>query len=226
MARLVPLSTLVTRCKKRADKESDSSVDEWKALISERYGEIYAAVVDAGWGYFQSTSDITATGATSYDEPDSLALISVDFIVNSSTGQKRPLRLLMPQERSLYAGATGEACAYAFAGDQIELYPKPSSGTYRVTYVPQSTDLSAGADNLDVDVINTDGEAALIWGVAAMATDKSEGDLRFRASMAAAALERLRDWAAKRALHETHRRIVRNEIAPSFYGGDGWFYPP
>lgn len=225
MARLVELGTLVTRCQKRADKYGDPHVDEWKALISEKYGELYGAVVEAGLSYFVDTEDITATGATSYTSPaDEMSIISIDPVVNGTIGSRGSLKLLMPQEHALWDPLTGDASRYAFSGDQILLRPKPSTGTYRVTYVPQSPDLSEAADDTDVDVINTDGEAFLIWGVAAMAKDKGEADLRFAADQSAKALDRLAKWATNRALHEPRRRYTETpDFDPLIAPNDPWY---
>jgi hypothetical protein len=229
MSRILTLGTLVTRCAKRADAEGDPHVDEWKALISEKYGELYATVAEAGLSYFESTTNITATGAASYAMPASLlTLLSVDFVVSASTGELRPLRLLMPQERSTWSGSGGEARRYAFtgaSGASIELWPRPSSGTYRLTYVAQSPDLANSSDSTQVDVVNTDGEAFLVWGVAAMASDKAETDLRFRAAQSEAARLRLQKWALNRALHEPRRRVIESDGCgdPLFSRGRSFF---
>ncbi len=218
MARAIPLGTLVTRCKRRADRESDESIStaEWKALISEKYGELHGAVAEAGLAYFESTADITAAGESSHSlNAAVLSVVAVDRIVNSTTGEKDPLQLIMGQERAFLAGATGQARFYAFTGSSIELWPRPSTGTYRVTYVPQSTDYSSSSDDTSVDVVTADGEAFLIWGVAAMACDKGEADLRFKASQANDAKERLQIWATNRALHEPKRRVIASS---SLYG--------
>lgn len=232
MARTFTLVTLVNRCKQRADAESDAHISdsEWKALISEKYGELHGVVADAGLAYFETTADITATGASSYAlNAAVLSVVAVEYIVDSTTGRRRRLRLLMPQERAPWGGTTGEAEAYAFTGTSIELWPRPSSGTYRVTYVPQSTDLSSSADATDVDVVTADGEAFLIWGVAAMAKDKSESDLRFALQQSERAKERLQTWALNRALHEPIRRITDTGdlggISNPHISGDGWYWP-
>ncbi len=224
MAYLRTVGTLVTRSQKRADREGDPAVDEWKALISEKYGELHSTVAEVGSSYFEAKSDIVTTGAASYPLPAAmLSVISVDLLVNGEIGNRPSLKLLMPQERALWSGRTGDACRYAFSGETIEFFPKPTSGTYRLVYIPQPADLSAAADATEVDVITADGEAFLIWGVAAMARDKGESDLRFAFDQSEKAKVRLQTWAINRALHEPRRRVIESD---DYYSGPAEYWYP
>lgn len=211
MARRFTMLDLVTRCKRRADKEFDEHVkpEEWKALISEIYGELHDIVAGTGLRYFESESNLVANGAASYTEPDAiLSLVGIDYVVNGSTGERRPLDEIMAQECPGWAGRTGEAQVYALVDDQIHLFPKPASGTYKVRYVPQSPDLSAYADGDLVDVVCPAGEAFLIWSVACAAKDKGEVNLVFALRQRDRAGERLELWASNRSLHESRRRVT------------------
>ena len=129
MARTFAMSTLVTRCKRRSDKEGESHISdpEWKALISEQYGELAQIIVDGGGRYFETESTINATGAASYTEPsDILHILEITRVDGS---YRRRLDELMLQERAGVMGLTGTAAFWEFSDDQIILYPKPSSGT-------------------------------------------------------------------------------------------------
>jgi hypothetical protein len=91
MARNIALSVLVTRCLRRANKETDPNVEpyETKALISELYGEMHAAVAETGSRYFETEATITTTGATSYPLPDGhLSTLGVDFRVDTAEGPR------------------------------------------------------------------------------------------------------------------------------------------
>jgi len=204
------MSTIRTRCKRRADQENSTFIAdaEWNALISERYGELYQIVVDGGGRYFETEGTITATGATSYDEyDDALHIIAVDFL---SGTKRRMLDEIMVQERQQLAGRTGEAFYWEFSDDQIYLYPNPSSGTYKVLYVPQPPDLSSYADGDLVDVCCPAGESFLIWSVALIAKDKSETNSQLALRMAEAAKVDLQMWAANRAINNPRHRITRD----------------
>ncbi len=212
MPRRYSMGTLVTRCQQRADLEGDEHIStaEWKALISEKWGELYALVAGTGLRYFETESTITADGSASYDEPDDhLATIGVDFVIDSA-GRRRQLYEVQVLERSAYAGRTGEAFAFSHIDDQIYLHPNPTSGTYKLLYIPQPPDLSSFADGDEVDVVTPDGESFLIWSVAAMALPKSESDPSAAIGNAESARVRLVEWAAMRSFTQPRRRVAQD----------------
>lgn len=228
MALSIVMSSLVTRCARRCDRESDSSIAtaEWKALIHEVWSEGYSAVVESGSRYHETESTITATGATSYDEPDDmLHLVGIDLVIDGA-GRRRTLREIMAQERQNVAGETGEASFYALVDDQIVLYPNPSGGTYKVVYVPQPTDLSAAGDSDNVDVWCPAGLRFVVWGVAGLAQHKGEVNQIRAVQEQARALEDLRYWASLRALHTPRRRIVEAGVDFDSHDPDFWSDPP
>lgn len=214
MARSVVLSTLVTRCQQRTDKENDTSIttSEWKSLISEAYAELVEIVASAGLRQYESTSSIIANGAASYAAPsDLLATVSIELLVDgTTTGHRRLLDEIMVQEIERWAGTTGPAQVYAVAGDLLYLYPNPSSGSYVWRYIPQPADLSSAIDATSVDCITSDGERFLIWAVAVKALAKSESDVQLAIMERDTAREALREWAVMRAFNAPRRRIVRD----------------
>ena len=221
MARTFAMSTLVTRCKRRSDKEGESHISdpEWKALISEQYGELAQIIVDGGGRYFETESTIAATGAASYTEPsDILHILEITRVDGS---YRRRLDELMLQERAGVMGLTGTAAFWEFSDDQIILYPKPSSGTYKCLYIPQPPDLSAYADGDLVDVACPAGERFLIWSVARTAKDKSESGYALCEREAEKAREGLQAWAATRAALNPRQRVT-SEIGDRRYDPDGW----
>jgi hypothetical protein len=228
MPRTVTLGTLVTRCKQRADREGDSHISdsEWKALISEVYAsEIYGVVADAGLPYFQSEQTISATGADSYAEPaDHLSTIAIDRVLDAS-GRRDTMTELMAQEIDRWAGTTGDAHGWAHIDDQIFLYPNPSSGTYKHRYIAQPADLSSSADGTAVDLVNADGESALIWGVTVLAKSKSDEDVTLAMRMRDEARERMVMWAANRSLNSPRRRIVSDDALVGGIDPADWRWP-
>jgi hypothetical protein len=224
------MSALVERCQQRADLENDGHIAsaEWKALISEQYGELFNAVSETGLRYFETTATLTTTGATYVAEPeDHFSTLRLDYLVDGTvTGQRRTLDELMSQEQAVWSGHSGssEARAYALVDDRIYLYPTPPSGQlYEILYIPQSPDLSAYADDDVIDVVSPDGEAFLIWGVTVKALAKSESDVRLAIAEREAARERLTAWATMRAFSQPRRLISGSFDGPlSGYDPADW----
>jgi len=230
MARLVGMSDLVTRVRRRAGREGDDtfSTGECKALISEQYGELYCAVAETGLRHFETEGSIAANGATSYTEPsDMLSFVGIDRVLDSA-GRRVELAELMAKERIDVMGTTGDATAFQVVDDQIVLYPKPSTGTYKILYIPQPPDLSIAADTDQVDVVNPHGESFLLWGVAVkMLGPKTESDPQLAMAEREAARERLIDWAILRALHQPRRRVIADTpYDPTNPDPTRWRYPP
>lgn len=215
------MSDLVTRSQRRADMEVNSSIQipEWKALISEQYGQMYSMVVKAGMRYFESTATITANGAATYPLPsDHDESIGIDRQLDSS-GRKVQLQEFMVQERNVWSGQTGDAVAYSIVAQTIVFFPRPITGTYTHVYVAQSPDISSLGDTSTVDVVTADGEAFLIWGVAVKALSKTESDTRVAMQERDEAGARFMEDVTLRALINPRRRIVQSSPG-DYYGSD------
>lgn len=228
MPRSIAMSTIVQRAQRRCDRESDSSIvtAEWKALASEVYGELCQEINDTGCRYFETTSSITATGAASYNEPsDVLHFIGIDFVVDSA-GSRRRLAPLPIEERTALLGQTGEARYYQVVDDQIVLYPKPSSGSYTVLYIPQPTDLSSSADADLIDLVCPAGERFQIWGMASLAQHKLETNQQRAVAEWERARQDLRYWAANRNLINPPNRRFVDRSDPDDGDPDAWSDPP
>jgi hypothetical protein len=220
MPRLLLMGDIVLRCQRRSDMEGNSvlSTPEWKALISEQYAQLYGIVVKSGMRYFETTATIIATGATSYALPsDHDETIGIDRVMDS-LGRKVQLGEMMVQERNAWSGQTADAVAYSLVGQTIVFFPRPTTGTYQHVYVAQSPDISAYADTATVDVVTGDGEAFLIWGVAAKALPKTESDTTSAVQEREAASLRFADDVQMRALVNPRRRIVMRGGG----NGGGW----
>lgn len=219
MPRLITMGTLVTRCKQRADKVNDDHVGdaEWKELISEVYGtDVYSVVAETGGRYFETATTLTTSGAAYVSEPsDLLSLVRVDYVVN--TTDRRQLHRIMAGEEARLATLTGsEPIYFSLVDDRIYLWPAPASGlSIEVRYIPQATDLAAAADGTNVDVITSDGEACLLWGVAALARAKASQDVTLHIQKAETHRARLQAWAAERSIGDANRRVV-SDVDPLF----------
>lgn len=204
------MGTLVTRCQQRCDRENDNhiSTGEWKSLISEQYGELWGIVAGTGLRYFETSAIITTTGDASYDEPaDHLGTVLIARV--DTNGGRRDLEEIQAQERARWIGRTGDAYCYSLVDDQIYLYPTPPLGqNYEILYIPQPTDISGYLDSDPVDIVNADGLAFMIWGVAVKALAKSESDVQLAISEREASRGRLADWATERSFLSQRRRQV------------------
>jgi hypothetical protein len=216
------MGDLVTRCKRRADKENDEHISgaEWKSLIEETYGELWSIVSDTGLRYFETTTDVVTTGADSYEEPadhhKTLLITRVD-----GDGREFTLSEAMHQEEASLRGSVGEARCWSLVDDQLFLFPNPASGTYRWYYLQQPTNVSGFADGEVVDVVSYHGLAFLVWGVTVKALSKSESDVRLALAEREAARERLMHDAANRSI-EARRRIVDDD-EDHVYRAPGWW---
>lgn len=206
---------IITRGRQRCDQENRDvlSAAEWKANFSTCWGEFYSILVESGLRYFESEDTITTTASTStYALPsDHLTTIGVDRLVNSTTGQRYELKQLMAQSRNAYTslGGASESWAWAMVGSNIKLYPTPPAGqTYYHVYVPQPTDYSSSDDSVVIDVVTPDGEAFLIYSLAAYGAMKEESDASLFQQEREAARARVQNWATLRALNEPRVRVV------------------
>lgn len=222
MPRRFTVSALLDRCRKRCDKVGDDSLTDadLQAHMSEVYGELYSIVAESGHRYFEYSSTITTTGATSYTEPsDHLGTVRVERVVNTTTGETTPLREIGPQEECYWNGSTGTARVFALVDDQLRLYPVPPSGeTYHILYIPQPPDLTTYAGTDVVDVVSPAGEAFLIWGVAAIAKGQTEGDVSLALQQKEKAHETLLEWAVLRSFQVGIPREIASTDDTADYG--------
>lgn len=228
MPRLVSMANLVLRCQRRCDMENNPHVDstvggEWYALLSEQFGELYGIVAESGMRYYETATQFIPAGATIAQPADHLATIGIDWIVNTSTGERRELVELMVQERQQYAALRGgDTVAFSLAGQTFSLWPTPAGTgrTFELLYIPQPPDLTLLSAVSTVDVVNADGEGFLVWGACVKALAKEEADT----GLAERERERYRmsltEWASLRAFNTPRRRQISEIDSDAFYPGN------
>jgi hypothetical protein len=216
VSRIVQLGTLVTRCQQRANRENDGSITEWKPWVSQVYGQLHGKVADTGCRYFETEGNLTLPSPCALPAAH-YATLGVEF-VRDSAGRRRPLKEAMVQERARLLGRTGEATCYAIRGQTVELYPAPSTGTYKLAYIPQPTDLSAAGDSTEVDLMTADGEEYVLWGVALLAWSKGEDDIRTADGKQKEALAAVLAWAGQLTFTTSNRHILDPGDDPHY----GW----
>lgn len=212
MPRTSTMGTLVESWKQLADLKNDDSIADtvWKTFGNMVYGEMWTEV-SPGDRYFETSLSFSATGASSYDEPDAhLATIRVARVLDDGT--EYDLVRVSASDEAEYRGETGDAVAYAAVDDQLYLYPNPSSGTYKWYYTQQPTDLSTYADDDAVDVVCPAGEQFLAWGVVALALHRQQKNAQFAMGEREKARASLQHWAANRDLvNGTQRGLIEED---------------
>jgi hypothetical protein len=211
MPRRKALSYWRARIRKLADAENSLHVADAEIVegMDEVYGDLYHIAVDGAGEYFETSHTITATGAASYDEPDDhLSTVGLERV--DSNGTRTPLRRLEPQQRHRFGTSTGTAVCYSLVDDKIYLYPRPSSGTYELLYIPQPPDLTSYVDADLLDVVCIYGAQFLVYGVAALVLAKSESQQTSWLARQQRAEQKLIEWAAARDFHGSHVRVDGN----------------
>lgn len=178
------LATLLTRCKRRVDRENDTFVSdaEWYDYINEGLSELWDVLTDA-WEDYGTTSTTIAcvSGTDSYSiasvTPAIYKIRGVDLTVGSQTGT---LTRFSFRERNRYKAGYDPCSAaqlyqYSLVGSALKLIPSPTvSGTLTVWYVPQLTALTSGGST---DAAIPDGYLDfVVASAAAKAKAKEESD--------------------------------------------------
>ncbi len=225
MPRLIEIGTLKLRCQQRADKVYDDHIGgddadtaEWLRMISEVWAhDVFQVVADTGLRYFETTSTLTTTGAAYVSEPSNIAkMIRLDYI--DSAGDRHVVMPAGVHDQVYLSGLTGTvALFFAVVDDRVYLYPTPATDqTYEALFIPQAPDLSAYASDDCVDVVSADGEACVIWGVAALAKIKASQDATIFLQKQEQHRERLQGWAADRLIAYAGVRPAADEYAERF----------
>jgi hypothetical protein len=214
MALLRTITVLIARSRKRVDMTNNQarSDSDFQGHVAEVYTEMHEIVAEVGLRLFESSSTLTASGAASY------ALSSMTTTANgilhalrvarvNSDSSETPLDELMVGEEWPFKGSTGDATHFALVDHTLYLYPNPSSGTYKLYWVPQPTDYSGVAVGTSVDVLCSAGERFVVWGVAAIVHSELEGNASTAFREKERAAEDLRMWAAQRMLTNMRRRV-------------------
>src|ERR1041384_4018872 len=116
MARNILLSSLTARARQRWAGEGDNSIDvvELKALVSEFYAELHAAVSDKGARYFETEATLDLNNLAL--PGDHLSTIGVDLVLSGTTGPRRPVwGPIGPSDRTYVIGLTTGGPAYFWA---------------------------------------------------------------------------------------------------------------
>lgn len=225
MAKRVAMGVVVQACRRRVDmKNNQARTDpDFKALISEQYSDVHGVVAGAGYRYFETSLTFPVNGSETYLEPSDF-LSSVRAARVLPDGREIPLEELMAQEEWGYKGRTGDAIGFTHIDDRIRLYPSPSSGNYKLYYIPQAPDLSNYGDSDQIDFVTGDGLAFAIWGVAVKVHGELEGNALLAIQERDRYEKKLAEWASLKAFNEP-RRTPHEEAQFSRFWRDGEWWP-
>jgi hypothetical protein len=135
-------------------------------------GVWHGMVTQADPDRYSTTKDLTGDGSSSFTLPnDYYASLFVEEVDGDN---RRELARAMPHERNRWGHGSGAAEAYRVISNTIELYPVPSSGTYRHHYV-------RGADRfLVADTTFTTTHASELVNSTAHGLVTGDGPIRLR----------------------------------------------
>lgn len=180
---------------KRNQARSDADFNE---VISEVYGNFWTLAGGQASRYFETSTTFTADGSESYAELEAhMETVRMARVLDD--GSEVPLREIVAQSEPRFRGQVGDAVAYALLDDQLFLFPTPSSGTYKLYYVQQATELSEYADDDIVDVACPAGMSYVIWGVAVIINGELEGNATLAMRERDKWEEEVRVWSASRS---------------------------
>lgn len=226
MSRPVTLANIRARVRELADIEGTSGVayvSDAKLLeyINHSIGVWHSKLVDAVPERYATSTDITATGAASYNLPaDYYGTLYVEEVIGTN---RRELARIMPHERNVFGHDSSPALGYEVRTGTLKLYPLPASGTYRHHYVTHAPELSADGDTLD----GINGWEAWIWlDVACYVLLKQRSDIsqlmakkqEIEAAMTTAAADRIKG-NPKRVV-DVRPAHLRGPGKGGFYYGD------
>lgn len=152
MSYLVTVSKIARGARFRCDDEQDEALaDDTTVLImvQDALTRLHSFYVKADPDMFRTEVDYTADGSASYDLPeDWFSTVGVDYVQSSTT--KVQLDRVQEADHTYYDAMTGSyAVGYRCIGDQLYLYPKPSSGTYRLIYLTDPQLITDSTDEID-----------------------------------------------------------------------------
>ncbi len=206
----ISVTELISRIRQRSDNEHTGSTfvtdDEILRLINVSYGELYGLLVRYSMNMIEGLTTITADGSESYDlAPDYYSIITV---FRKDGDYRHRLERHSARHRP-GANPTGNAGTYRVMNNKIELYPRPSNGTYEVVYLPIPATLTSLSNTVD-GVLGW--EEYLVIDCAIHILDKEESETRHLRSDLDRIKKRIEDEAAAAEMSESWRVETDREV--------------
>ena len=153
MGRTFTVAQLIARVRQAADIQHMDSANgfitdnEIMGYLSDSYTELYDILVSKGINQFESSATLSVTSGVASVPADFYAALGVyrvenDFLI--------PLKEVYLKDIHRYrTSEQGNAYAFRVVGEEIHLYPPPSSGTYKLYYAPFATKFALTSDTVD-----------------------------------------------------------------------------
>jgi len=213
-------STIRSMVQQRADIQGDTvrfPASELNQYINDSLKRFQGLLLKKGLLKTRGVQTISANGGTSYSLPTDYLATSAIFLVEG--GSHTRLAYMQDTERALRQNdLSGDASQYniyewttgSTREKRIELYPSPTSGTYKHVYVPVYT-LDADTDELD-EVLGW--HEYIILDVAIKCYLKDNLDYSQLAIERERILQSIEDEAEARLLSETY--VIQDVTGGSF----------
>lgn len=220
---MATLAQMRTRVRQRTNNEHTNGQfvtdAELNGLINVAYKQLYATLVAHSMHRTESTTTITANGATSY----ALAadLYSLLNVYRNENGYRYRLERYSDRYKPGTA-ETGVASHYRVRGSNVILYPTPASGTYEVEYIPVPAELSADIDELD-GVLAWEEYVVLDASFRVLHKEGSLEEAMLCREERDAMLRRIEDQAEMAEFTES--RVIENVDGGSPWRDEGDFWP-
>lgn len=172
---------LIDRAKAAADMHDDFvTPTQWYRWMTVEVADLDVFIARSGYVYNEVAEVITANGNAVYTVPNVLAIIGV-YHVDENTGKYTRLRAADPFTRQMQAPpatVTGTARYFHTSGSSeeavfVSFYPRPTSGTYYVWYIPAPALIDGPTDQV---VYPLSWEELIVLRLARRARMKEETD--------------------------------------------------
>jgi hypothetical protein len=173
---ITSVQELIERARSAADM-SDNFVTqaEWIRWANVENRKLAAFIARTGWVLQEDVHDVVADGSAVYSVPEVMAILGV---YEMSGGRYRRLRHsdIMDGAGRIAEDIRGTAMRWRVTQNaagtlDLHLHPRPSSGTYRVVFVPQPAPLTSEADTVNYPM---NWEEYVVYGMAKRALAKEE----------------------------------------------------
>lgn len=172
---------LVERAMAAADMHDDFvTPTQWFRWATVENQALAVKIAQMGYMLVESSQDITIDGSTDYSIAEPLAVVGVYEITTNSL--LRRVHTVNPWDghRQTTNTITGPARQYSIRRDPagsgnvfVNLFPNPTSGTYRVYYIAQPAKITSVTDSIDYPL---GWEERVVLGMARRALAKEESD--------------------------------------------------